>query len=114
MAKDYLAKKFRLHPFDAAAKAQGAPGLDIDVQTLDGQRVIGEIKTTTPYLPNDFGAQQRSAFEKDFEKLTTTAADHRFLFVTDRTTFGIIRRRYADRLPGVVIVLLTTGDEHQA
>lgn len=60
MAKEYLSRKLPMVQFDAAAKAQGAPGLDIDQRTTDARRVIGEIKTTTPYMERDLGAQQRA------------------------------------------------------
>ena len=66
MAKRYLAQQHGVSGFDASTKAQGAPGLDIDVRTLDGRRVIAEIKTTDPYLPVDFGAQQKQKFREDF------------------------------------------------
>lgn len=81
MAKAYLLPKFGL-TFDAAEKAQGAPGLDIDVMAPDGSRVVGEIKTTVPYQGNDFGAQQAASFKKDFAKLTSAQAKHKFLFIT--------------------------------
>jgi len=112
MAKDYLARKLHMRPFDIAAKAQGAPGLDIDEQTLDGQRVIGEIKTTIPYMGNDLGAQQRTTFMKDFEKLRNAAADYKFFFLTDPKAFRLMAGKYAAQIPSVTVVLLTTGEEH--
>ena len=57
LAKAYLVRRFHLADLDAAEKAQGAPGLDIDVCTRDGHRIVGEIKTTVPYGARDFGAQ---------------------------------------------------------
>lgn len=36
MAKNYLAQRFNIGDFDALAKPQGAPGLDIDLMTLMG------------------------------------------------------------------------------
>jgi len=53
MAKEYLSARLSMRTFDVAAKAQGAPGLDIDEQTTDGKRVIAEIKTTIRYMAND-------------------------------------------------------------
>src|SRR5215217_2277489 len=64
MAKDYLVRKLPMRSFDVAAKAQGAPGLDIDERTLHGKRVVAEIKTTSPYGAYDLGAQQQSTFKK--------------------------------------------------
>ncbi len=112
MAKDYLYRVLPMQSFDAAAKAQGAPGLNIDERTVDGSRVIGEIKTTTPYMGNDLGAQQKVTFKKDFEKLNNTQADYKFFFVTDPMTFRIVKHKYLSQLPGVSIVLLTTGEAY--
>jgi hypothetical protein len=111
MAKEYLCHTLPMRPFDVALKPQGAPGLDIDELTVDGRRVIAEIKTTSPYHANDLGAQQKAAFERDLCKLARMPADHRFLFVTDRRTFEIVRRRYAQRLEGVSLVLLPSGEQ---
>lgn len=113
MAKDYLARKLPLVTFDAAAKPQGAPGLDIDEKTTDGKRVVAEIKTTMPYLGSELGAQQKATFKKDFEKLKIVQAEYKFFFVTEQATFEIVKRRYADQLQGVTVVLLTTDEEHR-
>jgi hypothetical protein len=112
MAKRYLT----LHEgpsccFDAAAKAEGAPGLDIDLFTSDRRRIIDEIKTTEPYLLNDFGAQQKQRFRDDFEKLNKTQADVKYLFVTEVRTHQILLKKYASEIPGVRIVLLGDPDE---
>ncbi len=112
MAKDYLSHKLPMKSFDAAAKPQGAPGLDIDERTMDGKRVVAEIKTTTPYQGSDLGAQQKATFKKDFDKLRQVEAEHKFFFVTEQATFEIVKRRYIDQLHGVKVVLLTTGEEH--
>lgn len=109
LAKRYLADRFDIGNFDAAAKPQGAPGLDIDLVTSDGIHIIGEIKTTVPYsgARDDLGANQKASFQKDFEKLNKTDADRKFFFVTDDATFEIVNRKYANRyLQGVEIVLL--------
>jgi hypothetical protein len=65
LAQAYLLEHLDVRPFDAAAKAQGAPGLDIDEQTNGGERIIAEIKTTHPYLEIDLGAQLKTTFVKD-------------------------------------------------
>jgi hypothetical protein len=49
LAKRYLLEVHGDVSFDAAHRLQGAPGLDIDFRAADGRRVIGEVKTTTPY-----------------------------------------------------------------
>lgn len=108
LAKRYLSSRHLLLHFDAAAKPQGAPGLDIDIQTEDGQRIIGEIKTTIPYsgAKNDLGANQKASFLKDFEKLNKQDADHKYFFVTDHATFEVVNRKYLQNIPGVEVVLL--------
>ena len=70
--------------FDADAKAQGAPGIDIEFRTQDGRRIAAEIKTTFPYQPG-FGAKQREMISKDIEKLKKSNADVKVPF-PDRTT----------------------------
>jgi hypothetical protein len=86
LVKRYLAQRFGISDFDAAAKAQGAPGVDIEARTADGKTVIGELKTTKPYQPG-FGAAQRTTIIKDLTRLAAATADHRFMFVTDADTF---------------------------
>ncbi|HEV3110492.1 MAG TPA: hypothetical protein VGY99_08350 [Candidatus Binataceae bacterium] len=108
LAKSFLNEHFGVTNFDAAAKPQGAPGLDIDVETPRGERLIAEIKTTVPYTGalNDLGAQQKSSFRKDFAKLNGAQASHKLLFVTDRATFDVLQRRYLGEIPNVRVVLL--------
>lgn len=48
LVKHYLAERFAITDFDAAAKAQGAAGVDIEARTAGGQTIIGELKTTKP------------------------------------------------------------------
>jgi len=113
MAKAYLVKEFgEIDGFDVSAKPQGAPGLDIDVQTLKGQRIIGEIKTTVPYsgARNDLGAQQKQALMTDFSKLNKTTADYKYFFVTDSATYNIVKRKYANQIPGVQVIQLVIQD----
>jgi hypothetical protein len=114
LAKQYLRSKFGIE-FDAAAKPQGAPGIDIDVKSADGHRVVAEIKTTVPYQASDFGAQQAASFKKDFAKLAISDAVHKFLFVTDSVAFEALKRdKYTKLMPGVRIVHLASGREHAA
>jgi len=68
LAKQFLSSRFEVE-FDAADKPQGAPGIDIDIRTADGKRIVGKIKTMVPYQATDFGAQQAADFKKDFAKL---------------------------------------------
>lgn len=111
LAKQFLEEGFRLPAFDAAAKPQGATGPDIDVTTLDGERIIAEVKTTSPYRLDAFGAAQEREFRKDFAKLNACGARHRFLFVTDARTFELLRGRYLASIPGVRIVELLSRSE---
>ena len=112
MAKDYLTDRLQLPPFDVAEKAQGASGLDIDERTTTGERVIGEIKTTTPYQKIRFGAAQITALRKDFAKLQANDAAHKYMFVTDVTAFDALKRGFGAELQGVTIVCLSSGDEY--
>lgn len=107
-AKYYLCNALSMVSYDAAAKPQGASGLDIDERTAEGLRVIGEVKTTTPFLPNDFGAAQAKSLRADFTKLNRTQADYKFLFVSDSRAYGLLRRKYAREIPDVQVVLLNT------
>ncbi len=113
MAKEYLSTRLPMRPFDVALKPQGAPGLDIEASTEDGKRVVGEVKTTIPYNGSDLGAAQQATFRKDFDKLRAATADHKYFFVTDGAVFRLMQQpRYARELPGITVVLLTTGEEH--
>jgi hypothetical protein len=114
LAKQYLCSRFGIE-FDASEKPQGAPGIDIDVVTAEGHRIIAEIKTTVPYQVSDFGAQQAASFKKDFAKLAASEAKHKFLFVTDLGAFSALQKiKYTKLMPGVLIVHLATGHEHAA
>ena len=111
LAKHYLMKRFALTPFDVAAKSQNARGLDIDVIALTGERIIGEIKTTSPVDPSWFGAQQSASFQKDFAKLRSQQADFKFMFVTDSRTLDVLQKRHMTELEGVTIVCLCPDDD---
>lgn len=115
MARAHLMARLSMRPYDALAKHQSTPGLDIDELTLTGERVIGEVKTTSPCGANgDLGANQKKSFRDDFEKLITTDARFKFFFVTEVTTFALMKRKYAKEIPGVHVVQLITGEEHTA
>ncbi|UWU19489.1 hypothetical protein N2599_37295 (plasmid) [Rhizobium sullae] len=67
LVKRYLQDRFGILDFDAAGKAQGAAGVDIEAITKDGKPIVGELKTTKPYEPG-FGAQQRTMMLKDLKR----------------------------------------------
>lgn len=114
LAKQYLFSKFGVG-FDAAEKPQGASGIDIDIETSEGHRIVSEIKTTVPYQVTDFGANQANAFKKDFAKLAASEARYKYLFVTDSAAFSALQKdKYTKLMPGVRIVHLLTGEEHAA
>ena len=75
LVKTFLKNRFGV-AFDAAFKPQGAPGIDINLRTFDGRRIVAEIKTTKPYQPN-FGAKQREEIRKDLDPLARTEADYK-------------------------------------
>ena len=106
LAKAWLVERLPIPMFDAAGKAQGAGGFDVDLKTADGNRIVAEIKNTVPYKPTDFGAAQKREFRKDFTKLNAAVAHRKFLFVTDRRAFALLRKKYAPQIPGVDLVLL--------
>jgi hypothetical protein len=113
LARDYLMERFDVVWFDAGAKAQGAAGFDIDACTSAGERVVGEIKTTSPYHGSAFGAAQKREVEKDILKLTHAQAAQRVLFVTDPATFTILGGpRYARRVQRLLIVDVIARNEH--
>jgi hypothetical protein len=114
MAKAFLKQRHGVD-FDAAAKAQGAPGIDVDVRMPNGQRVVAEIKTTVPYLGTDFGAQQLKSFLADFAKLNAVLADFKYVMVTSESAFEVLRKpKYLAMIPGIRVVCLTTGNECSA
>jgi len=80
LARQFLQRRFEIPEFDAAAKLQGAPGLDVDVLTSSQERIIGEVKTTVPCgrQRRDLGANQKATFIKDFKKLERQEAHHKF------------------------------------
>ncbi|MBV8798911.1 MAG: hypothetical protein JO208_03760 [Alphaproteobacteria bacterium] len=80
LVKRYLNVRFGIADFDAAAKPQGAPGIDVEAVTPDGISVVGELKTTVPYQPG-FGAQQKLSIRKDLARLASHRADYRIMFV---------------------------------
>jgi hypothetical protein len=108
LAKQYLAKRFAIS-FDAAEKAQGAPGPDIDVVTPGGKRIVCELKTTKPYQKG-FGAQQKKEMWKDLHKLRDCGADYKFMMVTNGDAFSsLCNKVYAIRADGIEIVDLIGG-----
>jgi hypothetical protein len=106
LAKRYLMAHHHIHRYDAALKPQGAPGLDIDVTTVEGERIVGEVKTTEPYGEHDFGSAQRSAIRNDLRKLQAESAAHKYLFVSSQRTYDIITRKYASMTAGIHVVML--------
>lgn len=115
LAKEYLEEVYSLEGFNAADKPQGAPGLDIDVKLPNGKHLVAEIKTTSPYNVNDLGAKQKESFRKDFRKLAKAKAEIKLFFVTELRTFDLMKKpKYRNKLTGVRVVLLPSGEEFQA
>lgn len=106
LIKEFLLKNYSFQNLNVALKPQGASGLDIDEVTIDGKRIIGELKTTNPYSINDFGAAQKASFQKDFDKLEKNIADRKFMFVTEKRAFEILDLKYSRNLAGMRLVLL--------
>jgi len=110
LIKQYLKQRFSIIDFDAGAKAQGAPGIDIEAKTPDGKVVVGELKTTKPYQPG-FGAAQRATIIKDLTRLAASKADYRFMFVIDAEAFKALAHKTLMALaPGIEVINLVTGE----
>lgn len=110
LVKSYLECRFGIVGFDAGGKAQGASGVDIEVSTPAGVRIVGELKTTRPYQ-RGFGAAQRTQIIKDLNRLAASKADHRFMFVVDADAYSALcKPALAIRAPGVEIVDLVSGE----
>ncbi len=110
LIKEYLFRRFEIGNFDASGKPQGAPGIDIECRTKNGQRIVGELKTTKPYQPG-FGAAQRTNILKDLARLVSTPADYRFMFVTDADAYrALCEKRFSSMAIGIEIVDLVSGE----
>ena len=83
------------------SKAVGSSGLDIGLE-----EIVGEIKTTIPYLENDFGAKQKESIRKDLKRLEEIQKRHKYFFVIDNKTERILKRKYSKHYPSVEIVNL--------
>ncbi len=112
LAKEYLAARFNVTDFDAAAKAQGAPGPDIEVRSSDGKLIRCELKTTHPYQQG-LGAKQKEEILKDLKKLVESSADHKLMMVIDNETFSTLcKPAYSARAHSVEIVNLLTNETY--
>lgn len=83
------------------AKAVGSSGMDIELE-----QVVAEIKTTVPYLEDDFGAKQKETIRKDLERLENADKKHKYFLLTDDKTEQILKRKYSKHYPSVKIVNL--------
>lgn len=110
LAKQFLSQRHGPIEFDASAKSQSAPGLDIEFESPAG-RVVGEVKTVYPYNETDFGATQRDTFLVDFEKLRKATAAYKYLFVTEPQAFEVIGKKYRSHAQGITVVSLRDGRE---
>jgi len=113
LAKRYLIDRFKIASFDTATKSQSAKGLDIDVYTEKGEKIIAEVKTTEPLKKDSFGANQKEAIKKDINKLLQEPADYKFMFVTEFNTFWILKEKYFQLSSGgIKLVDLVKGNEY--
>jgi hypothetical protein len=107
ITKEYLVHRFDLAPFDAAEKPEGANGLDLDLRTRDGKRIICEIKTTQPCQPG-FGANQHNEIKSNLQRLSATNAAFKLMLVSDAGTFEYPQRPRYSGFSGVEVVNLLT------
>lgn len=114
MAKDYFSSRYNIK-FDAAEKPQGASGIDIEVESYDGETIAAEIKTTVPYGKKDFGSSQANSFKKDFSKLSASNAKFKYLLVTDSRAFEYLKKeKYRKCMRGIQVVNLVSNEEFTA
>ena len=88
------------------ATPHGAVGLDVNVVTGGGVRIVGTVKTMIPRLTHDFDANQFAALRRDLARLAAAEASQRYVFVTDRRTHELPSGLYAAALAGAEVVLL--------
>lgn len=114
LAKKWLLQHYEIKDFDAGDKHENTRGLDIDIVTLDGKRIIGEIKTSVPVGQTNFGAKQKEMIHKDFQKLNDANADYKFFFMTDGRAYQYVTTKYREEIPQVKVVLLIDATEQES
>ncbi len=103
MAKKYIYEKYGCN-FDHSLKADSAAGMDIDLKTKDGKRLIAEIKTTVPCSEKSFGSKQKAELNKDINRLTKESADIKILFLNDLESHKLLLKTCEEK--GIDCVLL--------
>ena len=95
---------------DVLHQDTNAAGVDL-LLDLPPLRIVGEVKTTEPVSPTDFGSQQRVNIVNDLKKLSSDAYKgfSRFMFVTSPMAHNILHLKYQSRFPDVTIQLLTNS-----
>jgi len=106
LAKKYLMEIHEIEDFDVALKSQCAPGLDIDIYTKNGERIIAEIKTTNSLYKNSLGANQKEKICDDLNKLNKKVADYKYLFLTEENTHNIVNKNYGKKYKDINIIKL--------
>jgi len=99
LANSFLEKKHSVS-IDLS-KAVGSSGIDIE-----SGGIIAEIKTTIPYLENDFGANQKKSIREDLERLEQTVGKVKYFFVIDDRAEKILKQKYSRYYPSVNIINL--------
>ena len=93
-------------------------GIEIDLDTPEGRcgldieesNIVGEIKTTIPYLAKDFGAKQKEGVERDLSRLEKLKVRKKIFFVIHEKTEQILRAKYEKKYPSVEIINLLKVD----
>ena len=88
------------------------PAWTLTNDTIPGERVVAEIKTTHPFKRDDLGAAQADQLQEGCRQTGAADAPHKFFFVTDSKTFAVLKKpKYKEWFDGVRVVLLPSGDE---
>lgn len=105
---DFLRKHFAI---EKLVRKDGR-AFTIDELTKEGKRIIGNLKTEMACDEGDFLLTQRDTIIEELQRLASESADHRLLFILDKTVFSVLRKKYNQHLKNITLVLLPDEVEH--
>ncbi len=106
LAKSFLMARHNIPDYEITIQSQTKSGLDIDIVSYEGERIIAEIKNTCAVKSNDLGAQQKISFYSDWEKLNKSKAHFKYFFLTDNKTYQVVQSKYKKQCLGFCVILL--------